>query len=85
VKHLLGASTRQAQALPTKLVILIRLARDKHSSLLQKFINYGRKKVYNIGPRGHRNRLDALAVHPGVNVIKQLFLQEGQIKLECFS
>jgi hypothetical protein len=28
-----------------------KLARDKHSSLLQKFLNYGRKKFYNIGPR----------------------------------
>jgi hypothetical protein len=26
-------------------------ARDKHSSLLQKFINYG-KQFYNIGPGG---------------------------------
>jgi hypothetical protein len=26
-------------------------ARDKHSSLLKKFINYGCKKSYNIGPR----------------------------------
>ncbi len=24
---------------------------DKHSSLLQKFVNYGRKKFCNIGPR----------------------------------
>ncbi len=30
---------------------LERLARDKHSSLLQKFVNYGQKKFYNIGPR----------------------------------
>jgi hypothetical protein len=29
-----------------------RLDRDKHSSLLQKFVNYKQKKVYNIGPRG---------------------------------
>jgi hypothetical protein len=29
---------------------LERLARDKHSSLLQEFVNYGRKKLYNIGP-----------------------------------
>ncbi len=27
----------------------IRLARDKHSSLLRKFLNYGRKEFYNIG------------------------------------
>jgi len=26
-------------------------AKDKHSSLLRKFINYGRKKFYNIGPK----------------------------------
>jgi hypothetical protein len=25
-----------------------RLARDKHSSLLPKFVNYGHKKSYNI-------------------------------------
>ncbi len=29
---------------------LLKFARDKHSSLLQKFVNYGRKKFYNIGP-----------------------------------
>ncbi len=28
-----------------------KLAKDKHSSLLQKFVTYGRKKFYNIGPR----------------------------------
>jgi hypothetical protein len=28
---------------------LKRLARDKHCSLLRKFVNYGRKKFYNIG------------------------------------
>ncbi len=27
------------------------LARDKHSSLLRKSVNYGRKKFYSIGPR----------------------------------
>ncbi len=30
---------------------LERLARDKHSRLLRKFINYGRKKFYNYGSR----------------------------------
>ena len=29
---------------------LERLARDEHSSLLQKSVNYGRKKVYSTGP-----------------------------------
>jgi hypothetical protein len=32
---------------------LKRLARDKHNSLLQTFVNYSRKKFYNIGPRFH--------------------------------
>jgi hypothetical protein len=27
-------------------------AKDKHSCLLQKFVNYRQKKVYNIGPWG---------------------------------
>jgi hypothetical protein len=31
--------------------ILERLARDEHSSLLQKLVTYGRKKVYKIGLR----------------------------------
>ncbi len=30
---------------------LERLAREKHSSFLRKFVNYGRKKFNNIGPR----------------------------------
>jgi hypothetical protein len=29
---------------------LERLAWDKHSSLLRKLVNYGRKKFYRIGP-----------------------------------
>ncbi len=33
---------------------LERLARDKRSCLLQKLINYGCKKFYNIGPRSHQ-------------------------------
>jgi hypothetical protein len=31
---------------------LERIARDKHSSLLQKFVTYGRKEFYNISSRG---------------------------------
>ncbi len=31
--------------------MLERLAKDKHSSLLRKSVNYGQKKFYNIGPR----------------------------------
>jgi hypothetical protein len=30
--------------------MLERLARDKHCSLLQKFVNYSRKKFFSIGP-----------------------------------
>ncbi len=32
---------------------LERLARDKHATLLQKFINEGCKKFYIIGPRSY--------------------------------
>jgi hypothetical protein len=31
---------------------LEKLARDKHSSLVQKFVNYEQKKFYDIGPWG---------------------------------
>jgi hypothetical protein len=41
----------QAPGLALKqLTRLERLAKSKHSSLLQKFITYGRKMFYNIGP-----------------------------------
>ncbi len=30
---------------------LEKLARDKHSSLLRKYLNYGRNKFYSTGPR----------------------------------
>ncbi len=32
-------------------VRLERLARDKHTSKLRKFVNYRRKKFYNVGSR----------------------------------
>jgi hypothetical protein len=38
-------------ALPKKETRLERLARDKHSSFLRKFVNYALKKFYKIGPR----------------------------------
>ncbi len=34
------------------------LVRDKHSSLLGTFLNYGWKKFYNIGPWGHKMATD---------------------------
>ncbi len=38
--------------LPTNIKTgLEKLAKDKHSSLLQKFVTYGRKKFHNIGHR----------------------------------
>jgi hypothetical protein len=36
---------------------LERLAGDKHSSFLQKFVNYGCKKFYNIGLRSGPNAI----------------------------
>ncbi len=56
---------------PKRNTKLRRLKRDKHSSLLQKFVNYGRKKFCDVGP--------------GVNVIKLLFplFAKFNTKLEC--
>ncbi len=52
VGHLKGAPLMKALALNCKHETkLERLARNKHSSLLRKFINYGHKKFYNIRPR----------------------------------
>ncbi len=49
VEELKSASPGMTLALPSN--IRLRLARDKHSSLLWKFVNYGCKKFYKIGPR----------------------------------
>jgi hypothetical protein len=35
---------------------LEKLAIDKHSSLLQKFVNYGQKGFYNMGPGCQSNK-----------------------------
>jgi hypothetical protein len=40
-----------------------RIARDKHSCLLLKSVNYGRKKFYRIG-RGKENMVKDLAFLP---------------------
>jgi hypothetical protein len=42
------ALLRNAQSFLTR---MLKFDRDKRSSLLRKFVNYGRKKFYNIGPR----------------------------------
>jgi hypothetical protein len=51
------------------------LASDKHSSSLQKFVNYGRKKFYRIGPRirdGCKTKelIEEVTERPGPSVIK---------------
>ncbi len=38
-------------------------ARDKHSGILRTFVNYDRKKVYNIGPWTQRSSLLLTAVN----------------------
>jgi hypothetical protein len=51
VEYLKDASLGKSPGSPLNLFTrLERLARNKQSSLLQKFINDGRKKFYNIGP-----------------------------------
>ncbi len=56
MENLLGATLRgRILALPTNKVgktRLGRLSRDKHSSILRKFVTYSRKKFYDIDPRG---------------------------------
>ncbi len=50
---LFGCSTQVGYSLTHKHQSrLERLARDKHSSLLRTFVNYGRKKFYNVDPMG---------------------------------
>ncbi len=55
MKHLKGALPRQTLAFLTNIrqgwKDYTGTYRDKHSSLLRKFINYCRKKFYNIRPR----------------------------------
>jgi len=52
VKHLSGAPVYgRLLALPTNIRLgWKRYVGDKHSSLLRKFVNYGQKFFYNIGP-----------------------------------
>jgi hypothetical protein len=40
-----------AKLQPCSQTELERLARDKYSSVLRKFVNYGQKKLYNMEPR----------------------------------
>jgi len=53
VKHLSGAPFYgRLLALPTNIRLdWKRNVSHKHSSLLRKFVKYGQKKFYNIGPR----------------------------------
>jgi hypothetical protein len=51
VEPLKGASLREAEDLLTNNIIgLKRLSRDKHSSLVQKFKNYGQKSFMIFAP-----------------------------------
>jgi hypothetical protein len=53
---------------------LERLAMDKHSGLLQKFVNYSRNNIYDTGPCSHDQ-----------NTSFSLYLINGLIKPECLS
>ncbi len=55
VEHVNSSSLKdRLLALPTNIRLTLdkleRLERDKHFSLLRTFVNYGRKKFYNVGP-----------------------------------
>jgi hypothetical protein len=58
VKHLSGAPFYgRLLALPTNIRLgWKRNVGDKHSSLLPKFVTYGRKKFYNVGPQDGRRQ-----------------------------
>ncbi len=89
-----GNSLGYAMALPAN----IRLGRKglpgkKHSSLLRKLVNYGRKKFYNIGPRlkifptGHRDlELTHVLDGPHVGQVEgtpaQRFLGLGDLEIK---
>ncbi len=57
------------------------LVRDKHLSLLQKFVNYGREKFYKLGPgwcpnRSAVGRYGRLCSSSGIlNFIKMAFVR----------
>jgi hypothetical protein len=63
-----------------------KLVRDKHSSLLRKYVTYSRKKFYSIGPRIYDLFGQSLAVltnigqgwkgWPGTNTVAYLTLRE---------
>ncbi len=73
---------RQAPGLTHKQqTSLERLATDKHSSLLRTFVNYVRKKFYNIG---HRMSVKSGSVSdhptedPSIKIVKVLLLGTGE-------
>jgi hypothetical protein len=86
VEHLKGASLGQAAALPANIRLglkLERLARDKHSRLLRKSVNYSRKKFYRTGPY----QLEKLLPNFKTEMLKNLkafFFQVGECRLRSF-
>jgi len=61
------------------------LARDKHSSLLRTFVNYGRKKFYNIGPRSGRPQEmnETLPEKIKVHLLKRFLLRNTFWRFQC--
>ncbi len=58
---------------------LERFTREKHSSLLQKSVNYGRKKFYSTGPRGELRSL----INEDIND-KQELKKAFNLQFSCF-
>ncbi len=50
---------------------------QKHSSLLGPFVNYGRKKFYNIGPQNCSYFQSSASQPAGANLIKLFFVFSG--------
>ncbi len=60
-----------------------RLAKDKHSIVVQKFVNYGQKKFHDIGPLCYRLQY-MLLIFPKLLKIKNLWQLEIVIFLHKY-
>ncbi len=89
MKHLSGAPLYgRLLALPTNIRLgWKRNVGDKHSSLLQKFINYGQKKFYNIGPFSRVSTtsfpVDRVSGYPGEFQLPVPIYPDQQRRLSC--
>ncbi len=70
----LSVAPLQGRLAPRQQTRLKMLAMDKHSSLLQKFVNYGEKTFYNIGrcPMGYKIWKKVLCYHRDLRLLIEI-------------